>query len=381
MHGWWLKAQRQIPPSLYEQTSDALQGDASQKLVFKYAYGKTMWHTFYLFGILRDRIDYDSDMKDIHTKGQSFTTVGKFGLQHAAFWNGEWQLEISHRMEYVNSSAYAGKKRLQHVEIKGNYRKTWSQSASILAGFRQGLAGSQWMPFSPYAYYSQSMGSRIKLLLAAGRKYRLPSFNDLFWSAGGNAELKAESALEYEAGLHYTPHPTLKTELRVYQKLVENWIQWLPTDGIFSAYNLDRVRGEGLEGSLAYQLRANAFDLDLRISGQLNRTRDLNRKPPLRQLIYTPERILKSHLSTRFKTWTFSIHQSWTGKVYTATDHSSYLPGTYLMHASIGKEFHRGTQRLNTWLKVRNLLDREYAGIINYIMPGRHYEFGISLQN
>src|SRR5688572_16760184 len=71
----------------------------------------------------------------------------------------------------------------------------------------------------------------ITLKLNAGKVYRIPTLNDLFWMPGGNPDLKPEEGYTIDGTAEYNAHKNnydVKISGSVFYKLISNWIQWVP---------------------------------------------------------------------------------------------------------------------------------------------------------
>jgi len=380
-YSWFQKSKRRIPPTVYEASSDAIQGDQSIRLMATYKYlnnkSKFSWQS----ALLKDQLHYDSEQKNIHSKSISSSFVQKLDYQRSKVLGGDLDMKLEHRFEEVSSNAYTVHDPINYISISGKYRRSWFEKNTIITGFKTGSKDDQLSPFAPYFYYSYTINNDLKFLLSAGKKYRYPSFNDYFWSIGGNEDLKIERSFESEAGIFYSPGQTHQYELRAYCKKINDWILWLPVDGVFKANNIDRVKARGLEATVKSNYRINKINIHSRLFYNWNRIhRDMEEQKDL-QMIYSPEHIIKHSFGARINNWNLDLNHSWSEKVYTTVDHSSYLPSIYLMNVAIEKKLELRNISISGWIKVNNVFNKQYFSIPNYVMPGRYFELGISLEN
>ena len=87
--------------------------------------------------------------------------------------------------------------------------------------------------------------------------YRAPNFDDLYWTSGfgvGNPELKPETSREFEAGAEKRWGSSGRIRLAVFQRDVDDLIQWRDPDGdfIYSPENIASARIRGLEADAEY---------------------------------------------------------------------------------------------------------------------------------
>jgi len=96
--------------------------------------------------------------------------------------------------------------------------------------------------------------ARLKLFASAGKNYRSPSFNDLYWVPGGNPDLKPENSFNSELGAQYDNlvfGTLIKVAATVYQNRVENQIKWLSQNNVWRPQNLLEVNSRGFELDLS----------------------------------------------------------------------------------------------------------------------------------
>ncbi len=213
---------------------------------------------------------------------------------------------------------------------------------------------------------------------SAARSYRAPTLNERYWRPGGNPDLRPESGFGYEAGLrHRLAGPgaaSLETELTAFRQEVSDWVQWLPSSatGFWSPRNLRRVRSQGLEASTALRLRRGRYVGSAQLAYHFTDTRKTQGAPddpdPVgTQLAYVPRH--QSSLSTdqHWRDWLGSATLVLTSFRYTNASGDTYLPGTALLGATLGRTLRgpAGT-RLLLLVQASNLLNQQYDSY-----PGR----------
>ncbi|MDI6871943.1 MAG: TonB-dependent receptor [Bacillota bacterium] len=114
------------------------------------------------------------------------------------------------------------------------------------------IYGPVWSPRLGAVY---QFGAAQRLWLSAGRAFRAPSFQDLYWKADawseGNPDLRPETATAYQAGLSAGP-----LDLTVFHKDVADNINWAfnPSTGKYQPTNLSATRFDGLDLTLHRKL-------------------------------------------------------------------------------------------------------------------------------
>lgn len=99
---------------------------------------------------------------------------------------------------------------------------------------------------------------------AAGKGYRIPTFNDLFWPdsgfAAGNPSLKPEKSTEYELSIEQQLLRGLTAKALVFHKEVKDLIQWAPdAAGKWMPTNIAEARIRGAEVTVDLAVAPFAF--------------------------------------------------------------------------------------------------------------------------
>jgi vitamin B12 transporter len=382
LNTWFSKSKREIPPSIYENSSDAIQGDQAWRILSSYRFLGKSYSFQSKLAFLLDKLTYTSPQKNIFSDSWARQWIQEAEWNWTPGVNQSIHLHFSNKYMQVNSNAYEALKSIDDLHLRMQYGLHWIDRHQIKSGFKLGhRSNKQKLNFAPYLNYQWQMNPFIQVNASIGRKFRYPGFNDLFWSQGGNEDLKNESALSYEIGLNWQPNANFRIENRSYRKKVSNWIQWLPVNGIFEASNIEKVHGAGMENSLEIKGDWKNFQYSLILMHQWTINRYASGPNTGRQLIYTPKTNLKQNSSFRWGSVNLLIDQQWIGKVYTTFDHSESLKAYFLLNGTIEKSFHTDHYRFNVWLRMNNVLDQSYFSIQNYAMPGRSVEAGFQLNN
>ena len=113
--------------------------------------------------------------------------------------------------------------------------------------------------FTPSIAAGVALNSAWKLKASVSRGFRVPTYTDLFYSDPatlGNANLKPESAWNYEGGVVWNPGGLWRSEATVFHSRQKDVIDYVldTTSGKYVAANLDRVNYTGGEVSLRLRL-------------------------------------------------------------------------------------------------------------------------------
>jgi iron complex outermembrane receptor protein len=240
------------------------------------------------------------------------------------------------------------------------------------------------LKYSPFDIHRLTISANVS------RNYHMPTMNDLYWEPGGNPDLKAEDGYSYESGLTYKKQMkniNLNASVTGYYSHISNWILWQP-DSLASYWtpsNLKQVRSRGIESSAGISGKWQQFIFRLNTGYTLTDAENREKlydgdKSVGKQLIYVPKHSANAMLYLQYKNWHLSGQYKYTGKRYTSTDNSRYMPDFMLYDAEFGRKFKLGSCLLNAAIKVNNLLDTDYQSVAWYPMPGRIYNLKINFR-
>lgn len=258
---------------------------------------------------------------------------------------------------------------------------------------------------SPSLGLVRSFGNN-SLKLSAGRAFRAPTFNDLYWPGAGNPELTPESGMAWEARLELAPSGLFLVTAALYGRMVEDLISWVPLEGgKWQPTNVDQFSEVGreveiqfrpgrtltLEGKMAF-LTAGQKRKELVYSDWITGETRLDYRT--RRAAYIPE--VDGSISVSYEAPfgpTFGGELRYVGErvnyypnyscPLTVTMDEKRLPSAVLLGARVSQRFARFVE---VFLKGENLLNREYAEQFgnsiadgNYPRPGRTLQAGLIL--
>ena len=238
------------------------------------------------------------------------------------------------------------------------YRDAWMPSVSV---FWQILPGLEWDAY-------------------AKRSYRLPSFNDLYYSQMGNSSLVPESALQFGTDLRYAGGSApwrWESRMSPYYNRVSDKIVAIPTASQFrwTMLNIGIVDVAGLDAKAQAGLCAGGWTLDgtLRYSFQ----RALDHSTPGsqtfgNQIPYIPRHSGSLSLEARRGAWSFGWDSSFTGGKWSRTANTPdyYIEPWALSDASLRRSFDLKSSELIVTLSLGNLFNTRYEIVQGYPMPG-----------
>lgn len=220
--------------------------------------------------------------------------------------------------------------------------------------------------------------------------FRMPTFNDLYYTDIGNISLKPEDATQYDAGGEYTKSITLKNnslhalQLHVktdgYFNQVNNKIVAIPKGNSqyrWQMMNLGYVEITGVDVNTGLTLGfAHDVRWDIQLTYTYQRAKDLtDPKDPLTyggQIAYIPRHSGSVTSCIAWNDWSLNYSFIYVGERYhnSANIAMNYEPSWYTHDLALSKRFRFRTWDLSTSVEVNNLLNQQYDIILNYPMPG-----------
>lgn len=237
---------------------------------------------------------------------------------------------------------------------------------------------------APALFASYRPADWLQLRGYAKQSYRMPTFNDLYYTDIGNALLRPETAIQYSAGFQLkggSPSLTGRLEVDAYHNRVHDKIVAYPKGQQFrwTMLNLGRVSINGLEvrGEGTWMATKDCH-LSLQMQYTFQQARDMTDPADAyyrHQIPYTPWHSGSLSLLADYRRWSLGYNFVYTGERYSQQENIAYNHVQPWYTSDLHLTGIVGRYRLS--LEVRNLFDQQYDVIINYPMPGRNYNFSV----
>ncbi|MCQ2253206.1 MAG: TonB-dependent receptor [Bacteroidales bacterium] len=209
--------------------------------------------------------------------------------------------------------------------------------------------------------------------------FRVPTFNELYYTSLGTTGLVPEKAQEFQLDLDWDRH----FALAIYRNYVKDKIVAIPTTYVWKMRNYGQVdiTGVDLSASHKFTLGAAGLIVNCKYTYQeaLN-THDKNPKLDGGQIPYTPLHSGSNSLILNTKFVNIGYSSVWSGKRY----FDKYnIPDNemdpYIEHTvSLSHEFNVGEWRMSAKVSCINIADLQYDVIKYYPMPGRNWRIQLN---
>ena len=226
------------------------------------------------------------------------------------------------------------------------------------------------------------------------KSFRMPTFNDLYYTDMGNANLVPESALQYDAGFALNKHfeqgiiRHAEMHFDAYYNTVHDKIVAYPKGQQFrwTMLNLGKVHIKGIdvEAEADFQVGKDLI-ATARAQYTYQDARDVTDPGDSyykHQIPYIPWHSGSAILGLSYKQWDLNYSFIYAGERYDEQENILYnhMEPWYTSDLSLRYWFMVHDSRFTVQADVNNVLDQDYEVIVNYPMPGRNYALTLSVE-
>ncbi len=217
------------------------------------------------------------------------------------------------------------------------------------------------------------------------RIFRMPTFNDLYYTIVGTTTLRPEYANQYNIGAQYNQYFSqiklgFNLQADAYINEVQDKIIAIPANNLFrwSMINLGSVAIKGINIHTSYFLTLNE---KVTLNGTLNYSyqeaiNKTNGQRSYGNLIpYAPKHSGSATLQCSYQNWGINYSFIYTGERYMLpeNDPQNYLMPWYTHDLALTQKLAFKKVFFVAAAEVNNLFNQYYDVVINYPMPGRNY--------
>ncbi|MDD4176098.1 MAG: TonB-dependent receptor [Bacteroidales bacterium] len=388
---WVQDNDRNLPPNILVQVPENNESYREQNLrtvaaIVQY-FGKSK--ITLQSGFMHSLSTYKNVISFINTQNRISSSLNEASYAYQSAENLLFTVTGKFDYHQVNSENYAQlQQRRQGSLTASGFYSPWPQLQLNLLVRQEALDGNR-APLSPAGgfNYQPFVGFPLKIKGNMAMNFHAPSLNDLYWSPGGNPDLKNETGYTAEAALAWDEKygaVSLEAEAGWFYSDIDQWIVWQP-DTVFSYWtprNLKNVVAKGIEARLALKAKMPNFSWALSLnysftSATNRRPLSLNDRSANQQVIYVPDHLLNATASLAWKGFTLNYFANYTGRRYTTSDNSRYLPPFFINDVQLNKSIPLGKSEFELGVAVNNIGAANYQLIAWQPMPLRNYSFFI----
>ncbi len=218
------------------------------------------------------------------------------------------------------------------------------------------------------------------------KNYRMPTFNDLYYTFTGASWLEPEETVQYDFGATWHLIRSrgrfrgLDIQADVYFNQIDNKIIAMPTSNQFrwTMMNLGYVEILGVDAAAQGYFRFGPVDVSPRVNYTFQRARDLT-DPTSEwyggQVAYIPLHSCSVTLGAAYSSWSFNYSFIYTGERYESSANipENYAQPWYTHDISLTKSFLFNGWELQATALVNNILNQQYEVVKCYPMPGTNF--------
>ena len=289
---------------------------------------------------------------------------------------------------YSNYLSLATAVNLNWLKAQGSILMT-----TVKDHIQRGLSQPSKVAYTPAFFLNvyPFVSRELSLRLYAKKSFRMPTFNDLYYTDMGNALLSPETALQYNAGLSYDHEWNsglvrfFHIQADAYYNSVHDKIVAYPKGQQFrwTMLNLGKVHIKGVDVETELTLVPVR---GLLVTGRLQYTyqqaRDVTNPQDAyyeHQIPYIPWHSGSAILNIQYYGWDLNYSFIYAGERYNQQENIkyNYMQPWYTSDLSLAYQWPMMKTRWRLMLEVNNLFSQDYDVILNYPMPKRNY--GITL--
>lgn len=226
------------------------------------------------------------------------------------------------------------------------------------------------------------------------RMFRMPTFNDLYYTDMGNAFLKPEYAEQFNVGLKYLRNFERTTFLRsidvsvdaYYNKITDKIIAY-PKGQQFrwTMLNLGEVEIKGVDAVLNATFKIRELEISTKFQYTYQQAIDVTHPQDTYyrdQIPYIPWHSGSALVALYYKGWGLNYSFIYTGERYNQQENipRNHTQPWYTSDLSLQKSFKIRTRILKLSAEINNVFGQDYDVVLNYPMPRTNVRFVVSVE-
>ncbi|WP_416349555.1 TonB-dependent receptor [Proteiniphilum sp.] len=224
--------------------------------------------------------------------------------------------------------------------------------------------------------------------------FRMPTFNDLYYTDMANPYLKPEHVTQYNVGVKYEKELKIPVwrhfdiEVNGYYHDVIDKIIAYPKGNQFewTRLNLKKVEVKGINASVGnlFEIMQEMF-LNLKLQYTYEKAQDFSNPQDSyygHQIPYIPWNTGSAMVSFKYRGWSAFYSFIYTGERYSQQEnfYFNHVQPWYTNDLALTREIKIQKNHLKFSVEINNLFSQNYDVILNYPMPKTSYRFLISIE-
>jgi outer membrane cobalamin receptor len=274
------------------------------------------------------------------------------------------------------------------ASLLGTFARDITRIPSATAGDKGKLTPALMFSFLPWK------DSRLNIRAFYKDIFRLPTFNDLYYTFIGNKNLKPEYTRQYNLGvtcdLRFDRRPMQRMgfQLDVYYNEVTDKIVAMPTSNqfVWTMVNLGLTEIRGMDVfAFAHWLFGRNLAVGARLTYTYQKAQNFTSPDDSyygHQIPYVPLHGGSFVLDGEYKSWSFNYSFIYTGERYNASANipENYTKPWYTSDFAVTKSFRPWGKEVKATVELNNIFNQQYEVVLWYPMPGTNFFVKLSVE-
>lgn len=302
---------------------------------------------------------------------------------------------FSYPERYTFLTSFATSLNLNKVKIQGNVLGTFTHEK-----VRNNFKAPNRSEWAPSLFLSYKPFEKEDFVLHAFYKYifRLPTFNDLYYTQLGTSNLRPEISRQYNLGFNYRKDleslyfKEIHLSVESYYADITDKIIASPTSSMmrWMMTNLGKVENYGIETSLGATINlVKNLSLGVNVTYEYTVSKDKSLTPYGKtsyygdQIPYAPWNSGSSIVELNYKDWGINYSFIYVGERYNGNKNNikrNEIQPWYTHDISLQKDFIWRKYKFRALVEANNLANQYYEVVTNFPMPGRNFRFTLSFE-
>jgi vitamin B12 transporter len=296
---------------------------------------------------------------------------------------------FSYPTRYTNLVAFASTYRLGPLSLQGSLLGTFVKEKVEMN--TKSPDKNVWTPtfianYKPFNQVDLNFRAFYK------RIFRMPTFNDLYYTTIGYSNLKPEYTKQYNLGFSYNRKNFIK--LKAFQLDVDAYYNEVE-DKIIASYNgsmfrwmmmnLGKVKIKGLDIKLRTSFNLGEVEISPMVNYSYQQAQDFSNPSKFyykHQIPYIPKHSGSIVIASHYKTWNFNYSFIYVGERWDANQDNikyNHVNPWFTNDLGLQKEFSFKQKSFKATFEINNILDQKYDIVLNYPMPGRQFKIILNI--
>ncbi|WP_027380369.1 TonB-dependent receptor [Chryseobacterium daeguense] len=298
-------------------------------------------------------------------------------------------VNFSYPARYTTLAAFATTYQWKRLKFLGSFLGTFV--AENVEKNSKSPDRTEWTPAAFLSY--QPFASKDFTVRAFYKRiFRMPTFNDLYYTMIGNTSLKPEFTNQYNLGFTYSrtfPNKVfekISAKIDGYFNKVENKIIAAPNGSMFrwTMLNLGNVEIIGTDVNIQADVKVGNVKIRPLLNYTFQRARDFSDREESyfgHQIPYTPWHSGTFSLMSDYRNWSFNYSFIYVGERYDVNQNNiqyNYIQPWYTHDLSVQRKINWKSHQFKASFEVNNIFNQYYDVVLNYPMPGRTFKLIVS---